>query len=156
MHALAVGSLHSCFSHCSRPKSVICRRRYPCPAVLSGTKYKLKQSRGRFGLGAKMALLHSKMTTARPLEVFSAQEGKSYISRWSSPATATVSVPANRFHWLQPHARRWGKGGEPQTCIVAILLVSVYFSVLAPQHTRSPLLSFAPHPFAILVIFFVN
>lgn len=73
--------------------------------VLSGTKYKLKQSRGRFGLGAKMALLHSKMTTARPLEVFSAQEGKDFISRY---ATAWGSWQ-KRDHFLfraGPGARR--------------------------------------------------
>ena len=32
--------------------------------MLSGTKYGVQQSRGRFGLGAKMALIWSKMSTA--------------------------------------------------------------------------------------------
>ena len=31
--------------------------------VLSGTKYGIKQTRGKFGLGAKMALIWSKMST---------------------------------------------------------------------------------------------
>lgn len=31
--------------------------------VLSGTKYGVKQTRGKFGLGAKMALIWSKMST---------------------------------------------------------------------------------------------
>lgn len=39
--------------------------------VLSGTKYGVKQTRGKFGLGAKMALIWSKMTTGLPFEIFS-------------------------------------------------------------------------------------
>jgi hypothetical protein len=34
---------------------------HPRP-VLSGTKYGVRQTRGKFGLGAKMALLWSKVT----------------------------------------------------------------------------------------------
>lgn len=37
--------------------------------VLSGTKYGVKQTRGKFGLGAKMALIWSKMSTGLPIEV---------------------------------------------------------------------------------------
>ncbi len=35
--------------------------------VLSGTKYGVKQTRGKFGLGAKMALIWSKMSTGEVL-----------------------------------------------------------------------------------------
>ncbi|KAK9916719.1 hypothetical protein WJX75_006211 [Coccomyxa subellipsoidea] len=48
--------------------------------VLSGTKYGLKQTRGKFGLGAKMALIWSKMSTGLPIEVWSARHGQSFIS----------------------------------------------------------------------------
>eukprot|EP00049_Salpingoeca_infusionum_P004710 m.82729 g.82729 ORF g.82729 m.82729 type:complete len:1030 (+) comp12697_c0_seq8:104-3193(+) len=48
--------------------------------VLSGTKYSLKQARGRFGLGAKMALIWAKMTSSKPLEVFTAEIGSKYIT----------------------------------------------------------------------------
>jgi len=48
--------------------------------VLSGTKYGVKQSRGRFGLGAKMALIWSKMTTAGELVIYSAERGSSYVT----------------------------------------------------------------------------
>ncbi len=48
--------------------------------VLSGSKYQLRQARGRFGLGAKMALIWSKMTTARPLQIYSAARDQSFIS----------------------------------------------------------------------------
>ena len=39
--------------------------------VLSGTKYGVKQTRGKFGLGAKMALIWSKQSTGLPIEVTS-------------------------------------------------------------------------------------
>jgi len=41
--------------------------------VLSGTKYGVKQTRGKFGLGAKMALIWSKMSTGLPIEIYSAR-----------------------------------------------------------------------------------
>jgi len=44
--------------------------------VLSSTKYGVKQNRGRFGLGAKMALIWSKMTTALPITIRSCCKGK--------------------------------------------------------------------------------
>jgi DNA topoisomerase VI subunit B len=50
--------------------------------VLSGTKYGVKQTRGKFGLGAKMALIWSKMSTGLPIEVWSAKKGQSYISHY--------------------------------------------------------------------------
>ena len=65
-------------------------------AVLSGTKYTLKQARGRFGLGAKMvrhaphpgivgslvlqALIWAKMTSGVALEVYTARQGAKSIS----------------------------------------------------------------------------
>lgn len=50
--------------------------------VLSGTKYGIKQTRGKFGLGAKMALIWSKMSTGLPIEVWSARKGQSFISHY--------------------------------------------------------------------------
>lgn len=41
--------------------------------VLSGTKYGVKQTRGKFGLGAKMALLWSKMSTGLPFDIRSSR-----------------------------------------------------------------------------------
>ncbi len=37
--------------------------------VLSGTKYGVRQARGKFGLGAKMALICAKQTTGQPIQV---------------------------------------------------------------------------------------
>jgi DNA topoisomerase VI subunit B len=48
--------------------------------VLSGTKYGVCQTRGKFGLGAKMALIWSKMSTGLPIEVRSARKGSPTIS----------------------------------------------------------------------------
>jgi len=48
--------------------------------VLSSTKYGVKQTRGKFGLGAKMALVWAKKSTGLPIEVWSAKKNckKSY------------------------------------------------------------------------------
>ena len=48
--------------------------------VLSGSKYGIQQARGRFGLGAKMALIWSKMTTAGELVAYTAKRGQDYIT----------------------------------------------------------------------------
>ncbi|CAL5411089.1 unnamed protein product [Camellia sinensis] len=48
--------------------------------VLSGTKYGLKQTRGKFGLGAKMALIWSKMSTGLPIDISSSMKGQNYSS----------------------------------------------------------------------------
>jgi DNA topoisomerase-6 subunit B len=48
--------------------------------VLTGSKGGVKQARGKFGLGAKMALIWSKMSTGLPIVVRSAQHGSSTVS----------------------------------------------------------------------------
>jgi DNA topoisomerase-6 subunit B len=44
--------------------------------VLSSTKYGVKQTRGKFGLGAKMALVWSKKSTGLPIEIWSSTGSK--------------------------------------------------------------------------------
>ena len=39
--------------------------------ILYGTKYSIKQQRGRFGLGAKLAILYGQMTVGHPVKVLS-------------------------------------------------------------------------------------
>lgn len=51
--------------------------------VLSGTKYGVKQTRGKFGLGAKMALIWSKMSTGLPIHIRSARVNQSFISAYT-------------------------------------------------------------------------
>lgn len=50
--------------------------------VLSGTKYGVRQTRGKFGLGSKMALIWSKQTTGLPIEITSAQPKQKFVSRY--------------------------------------------------------------------------
>ena len=50
--------------------------------VLSGTKYGVRQTRGKFGLGSKMALIWSKQTTGLPIKITSAQPKSKFTSRY--------------------------------------------------------------------------
>ena len=50
--------------------------------VLSGTKYGVKQTRGKFGLGAKMALIWSKMSTGLPIEIWSSMTNQTFVSHY--------------------------------------------------------------------------
>ncbi len=43
--------------------------------VLFSSKYKLRQARGRFGLGAKMAILYGQIKTGKPVEVYTSPVG---------------------------------------------------------------------------------
>lgn len=52
--------------------------------VLSSTKYGVKQSRGKFGLGAKMALVWSKKSTGLPIEIKSSQRKKNATMTYCS------------------------------------------------------------------------
>ncbi|BEP16976.1 DNA topoisomerase VI subunit B [Pyrofollis japonicus] len=47
--------------------------------VLFSSKYKLRQARGRFGLGAKMAILYGQIKTGKPVEVYTSPIGFSKI-----------------------------------------------------------------------------
>jgi DNA topoisomerase-6 subunit B len=47
--------------------------------VLFGSKYKLKQQRGTFGLGGKMAILYGQITTHQPATIISSTGGMSKI-----------------------------------------------------------------------------
>ncbi|MHA1238119.1 MAG: DNA topoisomerase VI subunit B [Candidatus Odinarchaeia archaeon] len=47
--------------------------------ILYGSKYKHKQTRGRFGLGGKMAYLYAQITTNKPLHVITAPIGDDKI-----------------------------------------------------------------------------
>ena len=50
--------------------------------VLSGTKYGVRQTRGKFGLGSKMALIWSKQTTGLPINITSAQPKQKFKSEY--------------------------------------------------------------------------
>lgn len=75
--------------------------------VLSGTKYGVAQTRGKFGLGAKMALIWAKMSTGLPIHVRSSTGGDSPISvvsldidiRANRPKVLESSVELNVGKW---------------------------------------------------------
>jgi DNA topoisomerase VI subunit B len=83
--------------------------------VLAGTKYCVKQSRGKFGLGSKMALIWSKMSTGLPVHVRTAQK--------DSPVTTCVldidmakNIPAVISHVTSPNVQNW-RGTEVSVTI---------------------------------------
>ncbi|KAH7543593.1 hypothetical protein FEM48_Zijuj02G0200300 [Ziziphus jujuba var. spinosa] len=84
--------------------------------VLSGTKYGLKQTRGKFGLGAKMALIWSKMSTGLPMEISSSMKGQSYISFCRLDIDIHRNIPHIHAHEKRDNKERW-HGAEIQVVI---------------------------------------
>lgn len=75
--------------------------------VLSGTKYGLKQTRGKFGLGAKMALIWSKMSTGLPIEISSSMRGQSYTSFCRLDIDIHRNIPHIHVHEKQENKEKW-------------------------------------------------
>eukprot|EP01047_Picozoa_sp_COSAG01_P009839 COSAG01_NODE_410_length_17384_cov_20.323691_6_plen_273_part_00 len=75
--------------------------------VLAGTKYGVRQARGKFGLGSKMALIWSKMSTGLPVDIRSAQRGKKYISNCRLDIDIHKNCPNVLAHDKQPNGRSW-------------------------------------------------
>lgn len=50
--------------------------------VLTSTKYRLRQQRGRFGLGGKMAMIYALQETNAPITLWSRKQGESYVSHY--------------------------------------------------------------------------
>ncbi|EOY32515.1 hypothetical protein QUC31_019381 [Theobroma cacao] len=84
--------------------------------VLSGTKYGLKQTRGKFGLGAKMALIWSKMSTGLPIEISSSMMGQNYISFCRLDIDIHRNIPHIHLHEKRDNKDRW-HGAEIQVVI---------------------------------------
>ncbi|XP_043691416.1 DNA topoisomerase 6 subunit B isoform X2 [Telopea speciosissima] len=84
--------------------------------VLSGTKYGLKQTRGKFGLGAKMALIWSKMSTGLPIEISSSMRGQSYTSFCRLDIDIHRNVPHIFLHEKKENTEGW-HGAEIQVVI---------------------------------------
>ncbi|KAI4322060.1 hypothetical protein L6164_021783 [Bauhinia variegata] len=75
--------------------------------VLSGTKYGLKQTRGKFGLGAKMALIWSKMSTGLPIEISSSMRNQSYISFCRLDIDINKNIPHVHLHEKREKKDHW-------------------------------------------------
>ncbi|XP_009795007.1 DNA topoisomerase 6 subunit B [Nicotiana tabacum] len=84
--------------------------------VLSGTKYGLKQTRGKFGLGAKMALIWSKMSTGLPIEITSSMKSQSYTSFCRLDIDIHKNVPHIHVHEKREN-KEWWHGAEIQIVI---------------------------------------
>ncbi|XAR69882.1 DNA topoisomerase (ATP-hydrolyzing) [Bertholletia excelsa] len=84
--------------------------------VLSGTKYGLKQTRGKFGLGAKMALIWSKMSTGLPIEISSSMKGQNYITFCRLDIDIHRNIPHIHLHEKRHNKERW-HGAEIQVVI---------------------------------------
>jgi DNA topoisomerase VI B subunit len=87
--------------------------------VLAGSKYGVRQTRGKFGLGAKMALIWAKKSTGMPIEVTTAHgppwqqqrknesvassssSASSASSNFSASQTLSVSQPSNTPRHLE-------------------------------------------------------
>ncbi|KAI7746231.1 hypothetical protein M8C21_017696, partial [Ambrosia artemisiifolia] len=84
--------------------------------VLSGTKYGLKQTRGKFGLGAKMALIWSKMSTGLPIEISSSMKGQNYTSFCRLDIDIHRNIPHVHLHEKRDDKEQW-HGAEIQVVI---------------------------------------
>ena len=66
--------------------------------VLSGSKYGVRQTRGKFGLGAKMALIWSKQSTGMPVEVRSATGANKPVSACVLDIDIQKNEPRVKLH----------------------------------------------------------
>lgn len=84
--------------------------------VLSGTKYGLKQTRGKFGLGAKMALIWSKMSTGIPIEISSSRRDQNYTSFCRLDIDIHQNIPHIHLQEKRENKDKW-HGAEIQVII---------------------------------------
>ena len=80
--------------------------------VLSSSKYGVRQTRGKFGLGSKMALIWSKKSTGLPIEVRSAHSTEasrapSYVSRCILDIDIYRNEPAVKLHEKVANLQQW-------------------------------------------------
>jgi DNA topoisomerase-6 subunit B len=80
--------------------------------VLSGSKYGVRQTRGKFGLGAKMALIWSKKSTGVPIRITTAHRPKggappSQMSVCVLDIDITKNVPRIVEHKKQANKNNW-------------------------------------------------
>lgn len=75
--------------------------------VLYSSKYRLRQTRGMFGLGAKMAVLYAQITTGKPCEVYSSTRRSRHVYFYrlmidvnlNEPQVLEVAVLEKRSEW---------------------------------------------------------
>ena len=75
--------------------------------VLSSTKYGVKQTRGKFGLGAKMALVWAKKSTGLPIQVRSATSADGRVSECTLDIDIHKNEPRVIRHEQVVNSQRW-------------------------------------------------
>ena len=75
--------------------------------VLSSTKYGVKQTRGKFGLGAKMALVWAKKSTGLPISVRSATSAEGRVSETVLDIDIHKNEPRVIRHEQLVNTQRW-------------------------------------------------
>ncbi len=75
--------------------------------VFYGSKYVIRQTRGTFGLGGKMAVLHAQITTARPIYVKSSTEEESVVHEYKLYIDIGKNIPHIVSLKLRRKGRRW-------------------------------------------------
>ena len=75
--------------------------------VLSGSKYGVRQTRGKFGLGAKMALIWSKQSTGSPVDVRSSQAAGKQVSVCRLDIDIQKNEPRVKLHEQVPNEEGW-------------------------------------------------
>eukprot|EP00980_Cylindrotheca_fusiformis_P011233 scaffold2575_cov101-Cylindrotheca_fusiformis.AAC.7 len=91
--------------------------------VLSGSKYGVRQTRGKFGLGAKMALIWSKKSTGVPIRVTSAYRPKggpppAKVSTCVLDIDITKNMPRIIEHKTKPNSIKQFVGTELEILIM--------------------------------------
>ncbi len=89
---------------------------YAFGQVLFGSKYKLRQTRGMFGLGAKMAILYGQLTTGKPVEVETTPLG----SRYKYYFKIMVDIKRNEPIIIEQRVRKLKKKTHGTTVSVTI------------------------------------
>jgi len=74
--------------------------------ILFGSKYKLRQTRGTFGLGGKMAILYGQITANKPVRIISSTGG-SKIHDYSLSINIKSNRPKVQKHKVLPNPKRW-------------------------------------------------
>lgn len=84
--------------------------------VLFSSKYVLKQTRGMYGLGVKMAVLYGQMTTGRPVEVITSKQGFKRIYYFK------LRIDVNKNEPVILEKGSWRKSRDWHGTIVSITL----------------------------------
>lgn len=75
--------------------------------VFYGSKYVLRQSRGVFGLGVKMAVLYAQMTTGQPVKVRTAMRRSKFIYEFEVMINIERNIPVIKSIRVLKNESRW-------------------------------------------------